>query len=515
MMRKPRPTGAWIVALGALVGCGSEEAFHLQLGATERLIDTEAVAQLANQDYVLQNLRVVGDLDGDGIDDAVIVALGLGDGVHFAETNNLYVVYGGSQLHGAIDLATLPTLTMQGPSSDSVVALGDVDGDGLADFLVSAATAPGAALRNGAYLVYGSRTRLSGAAPMSSVGALLMDPVPRTNWYSLAALGDFDGDGKADFALGRPGSSDDTEQSGADEVLVFYGRSARLSGTVDPRATADATIVEPVSSTRAPDLVGAGDVDGDGRSDLIVSTNVNANSYSWHQEMRLVTGSATRLAGKVALGDVAHTRLPDAAYPPPWGIDLGVGLGDLDGDGADDFTLTTCSTPSPGEPFSTCVHHVFYGRPGGMPAQLTDADAAATVHPSFSDFRSSNFSQLIGGDIDGDGIGDLILADTSLHDSQGGVHLMRGGAQRFSGDIDPVSQSFLTYVGVSFQKPGCSGSSCSQPELVGDCVAVGDLTGDHHPEVITGARGLLNDNNGHGLSPSRTYIVSPSISRGP
>lgn len=295
---------------------------------------------------------------------------------------------------------------------------------------------------------------------------------------------------------------------------MFYGRSARLSGTVDLRATADATIVEPVSSSVAPYLFGPGDVDGDGHRDLILTTNLSTDVFNWRQELRLVTGSAVRLTGDVALGDVAHTRLPDLACVSPV-AEVGVGLGDLDGDGADDFSLLGCATPPAGQVSFTYVHHVFYGRPGGMPAQLADADAAATVHPSFSDVQSANISKLIGADLDGDGIGDLILADESLRDSQGGVHLMRGGAHRFAGDIDPISQSFLTYVGAPYHAAGCSGQSCGRPEMVGHGISVGDLTGDHHPDLITGARDRFNEFPGPGLSPSLAYVVSPVISRGP
>jgi hypothetical protein len=517
-IRTSRPTGAWIMALGALAGCGGEEAFTLQLGNTERLIDSEAVAQLSNQEHLLENLRVVGDLDGDGIDDAVIatytmaeVDAGRPGDKQFVEKTQVYVVYGGSQLHGAIDLATLPVLTMDRGSRDSIAAVGDVDGDGLADFLVSASFgAIDVPVHGGVYLVYGDRTRLTGAKPMASVGALLRDPETFTDALSMAALGDFDGDGKADFALGRAVLDTPADRlRPPDEVLVFYGRSARLSGTVDLLATADATIAESLSSVVSPYLIGAGDVDGDGLGDLIVSTNASTQLDSWRQEMRLVRGSATRLAGTVALADVAHTRLPDNACPPPGGIDVGAGLGDLDGDGADDFTVIACDNPSVAPKDFTYVHRVFYGRKGGMPAQLTDADAAATVHPSVSGFQSGNFSQMIGGDIDGDGMGDLILADESVRDSQGGVHLIRGGPQRFSGSIDPTSQSALTYVGAPFRMPGCSGKDCTRPELVGRGISVGDLTGDKQADVIVGARGFIGADSETFSSPSRAYVVSP------
>ena len=522
-IRTSRRPGAWIMALGALAGCGGEEAFSLQLGNTERSLDGEAVARLANEKHMQGSLSVVGDIDGDGIDDAVITTISM-TVLHrgtpqaiLVEDGQAYVVYGGSQLHGGIDLASLPSLTSPSFSSGKVAAVGDVDGDGLADFLVAATGGFDCSTsHSGVYLVYGSHTRLTGATPIASAAAFLSDPAVCTDATHMAALGDFDGDGKDDFALGRGIVSNLPANQPPDpnEVLVFYGRGARLSGTLDLLATADATIVEPASSLVAPFLVGAGDVDGDGRGDLIVSTNLGSPLSDWHMEMRLVTGSATRLAGKVALGDVAHTRLPDNACVPP-DTGAGSGLGDVDGDGADDFSLIACDTP-----LSNRVHQVFYGHPGGLPAQIAGADA--TLHPSIDDFQSGNFSQLIGGDVDGDGKSDLVLADESLRGSQGGVHLIRGGANRLSGNIDPIAQSYLTYVGQPFRMERCSGpggdgpGSCTRPELAGAGVSVGDLTGDHHADLILDARLLVQENDdGDLISPSRTYLVSPFGDRGP
>lgn len=518
-LRITRPAGAFMLALGcAVAGCGTEEMFALQLGSTERAIDREAVATLASDEHMLVTPLIVGDIDGDGIDDAVLTTRSMStQGRALVEGGAMYMVYGGSQVQGAIDLATLPSLTIVGFTPGKIAALGDVDGDGLADFLVAAGTDGCGAKHSGAYLVYGSRTRLTGATPLASAAAFLRDPAVCTDATMMAGLGDVDGDGLADFAISRADLSDiKTGTPGdPDEVLVFYGRSERLSGMVDLLATADATIREPVVSHNAPFLIAAGDVDGDGHADVIVSTNTGVPLSGWVMELRLVLGSATRLAGAVALGDVAHTRLPDSTCLP-LATGAGAGLGDLDGDGADEFSLTDCQRIPPSLTEIDFVHRVFYGRKGPLPAQLTVDDAAATVTTSNSDYTSGNNSQLIGGDINGDGIRDLILADQSLHGTNGGVHLIKGGAARFSGTIDPGAQAFLTYAGTPFFLPDCGQDNCTKPEMVGVGVSLGDLTGDQHGDLLVGAALYLRENQQGALSsPSRTFVVSPPAQNKP
>jgi len=519
-MRTLCRTGAWLTAAGcAVAGCGSDEMFTLETASNERVIDHEAVATLASPEHMLMTPLVVGDLDGDGIDDAIVSTRSWAvQGDTLVEGGDLYVVYGGSQLHGAIDLTTLPSLTITGVASGAVTALGDVDGDGLADFLVAAQTDGCGTQHSGAYLVYGSRTRLTGATPIASAAALLSDTVTCTDTATIVGIGDFDGDGKADFAISRINVSDNTPGD-PDEVLVFYGRSQRLSGAVDLLATADAIIQEPVSSHNASFLVAAGDVDGDGHADLIVGTNTGTPTSNWRIELRLVLGSATRLSGVIALGDVAHTRLPDIACLPP-STGVGAGLGDLDGDGADEFSLVDCARTPTSELQTNFVHRVYYGRPGGLPAQLTTADAAAAFTTTLSDFISGNNSQLIGGDIDGDGVRDLILADQNLHGSNGGVHLIKGTAKRLSGTIDPSAQAVISYVGTPFHMADCGllgigVRDCDMPEMVGVGVSLGDLTGDHHPDLLVGAAVYFaGDPQGVALSPSHTYVVSlPALAR--
>ncbi|HEX3478410.1 MAG TPA: hypothetical protein VHT91_25490 [Kofleriaceae bacterium] len=517
-----------VLVLGSAAGCGGEEMFLPELGSNERVIAREAVARLANPEQGLEQPLVVGDLDGDGIDDAIVRSdfafnsptgqLGLG--------GEVFILYGGHAVTGQIDLATLPALTQMGSIGGGVAAVGDIDGDGLADFLVGIAFTPGCITtpppvfadgftNSGAFLVYGSRMRLTGSHAIGDVGVFLRDPTPCTEANSIAGLGDIDGDGKADFAIGRTTLAADDQP----EVFVFYGRSQRLSGTVDLGTGADATIRGP-TGRGLPAAIRAGDVDGDGLGDFLVKLLAAPTA-----DLQLVRGSATRLAGTVAVGDLAGTAFPayDGCAP---GISVfGSALGDLDGDGADDFSLASCTGDSVGDVTSTVVHRVFYGRTGGLPAQLGGADAAATITTTSIQYDAGGTklqisapSQLIAGDVDGDGVRDLILADESLHSGNGGVHVIAGRGERLSGTIDPVARSFVTYVGQPQREPNCSGggNQCIVNEDVGGGVSIGDLTGDHHPDLLIGAsaNGAV-PLQGFGQAMGHTYVVSPPARKNP
>jgi hypothetical protein len=237
----------------------------------------------------------------------------------------VYVVYGGSGVTGSIDLARLPALIHVGspsvstPPGGGVAAVGDIDGDGLADFVVSidgtiGCDGPGSPwtvdgpLIAGAWVVYGSATRLTGSHEIKDVAALLNEPAKCGLWNLPAGLGDIDGDGKADFAV--------SEQGGAAgdpyQVFVLYGRGQRLSGTVDLAATADAVISEP-GATGGLGGAGAyrlGDVDSDGLADFVVRLPLDATRLGRSAStVRVVHSLATAVASTV----------PDGLTPDPDG----------------------------------------------------------------------------------------------------------------------------------------------------------------------------------------------------
>ncbi|MFN2241891.1 MAG: kelch repeat-containing protein, partial [Anaerolineae bacterium] len=218
----------------------------------------------------------VGDVDGDQHDDWLVPDPAGGEPR----------LVSGAQA-APRQLAFLPG---DGPGSTEVVALGDVNGDGLGDFIYSTGSAP--------RLVLG---REDGDWDVSHEFSSYDPPL---NGF-LAAPGDVNADGMADLLLG----------TGDNRAYLILGRA-----DWDAQSGVEATFVGVAGAASAP-LAGGADLNGDGSSDLLLLPGPPGTTY-WHHTSSMAADrsdhTATLLpsgnvlvAGGFAAGALASTELYD------------------------------------------------------------------------------------------------------------------------------------------------------------------------------------------------------------
>jgi len=357
-------------------------------------------------DRMLAAIVPVGDVDGDGFDD-MLIGLGRCDAAQAGE--GAYLLYGGPErLNGALrfdEVGVLlrsprepdpaPEFTSCYVESDPyVAALGDFDGDGLDDFLLSEWQLGDVTDPSKAYLFYGSTTRLSNGASWLDADAVFLAPIGSVP----AGIGDVNADGTGDLLL--------STFAGDDQGSIFIpGRGTRLQGDVDAASSGtNIGTLYPFTGTGLlsvspgpalnPILLSPPDVDGDGVADLVLWSGGDA---------RLFYGQPGLFATGV---DVSQSVLLETAERS---ADLWF-AGDRDGDGDadlvarfyDDVTFFSDVAFSSGSQERASGNLSF-------PIQ-----AVVQANPDAFLFETDRYLERItlAGDLDGDGTSDLLT--TSL-----------------------------------------------------------------------------------------------------
>ena len=335
----------------------------------------------------------IGDVDGDGKPDLAVL------------NNNLVSVLRNTSVTGLITSSSFDTKVDFSAALDpNGVAFGDLNGDGKPDLAISSVTeAQVSVLRN---------TSVSGSVLFAS----------KVGYYAPGvgiAIGDLNGDGKPDLATGN--NSDNT---------VSVLRNISVSGTITSSSFA-ASVGFPTESV--PYGVAIGDLDEDGKPDLAVAANGGnavsvlrntsvSSSITFASKVDYITGGSPR---SVAIGDldgdgkqdlvvanygtnsvsVLRNTSVSGSIAFVSGINFTTGtspdnvaIGDLDGDGKPDLALANLSSNT-----------VSVFRNTSVPGFITSSSFASKV-----DFITATGLRGVAiGDVDGDGKPDLVITNGS------------------------------------------------------------------------------------------------------
>jgi len=230
-------------------GSDNEGAAYIFFGATDLSgtkklggADSADVTILgkATTDQLGTSVSSAGDVNGDGFHDFIIGADQNNDG----GTNNegaAYIFFGASDLSGTKALGGVSSadFTILGKSTSDLLGrgvseAGDVNNDGIDDIMVDAAfNDDGGTNNEGAAYVFFGATDLSGTKALGGVSSadvtILGKTAIDTLGRGISGVGDVNGDGIADFAVGADATS---SAAGTGAAYIFFGASD-LSGTKD------------------------------------------------------------------------------------------------------------------------------------------------------------------------------------------------------------------------------------------------------------------------------------------
>ncbi|MFF1380711.1 FG-GAP repeat protein [Streptomyces sp. NPDC058308] len=402
------------------------------------------------------------DFNGDGVADLATSA----PGAHVAgkdSAGQVAVTYGGPTLRHKTfsqNSAGVPGSAEKGDGFGADTAYGDFDRDGFDDLAVGAPGEDVGSDKDGGtvQILWGSASGLSG-------GTTVKDPRPSGHDYFGSPLeaGDFDGDGTDDLAIGA--------RSGASTIDILDGKISRTRGTGSSHYTIKPAILS--GEGAGPSNLHSGDVNGDGKEDLIVDGFSTADEYNanlW------VPGTADGLKTS------RQQRLPGGTITD---------VGDTDGDGYGDIVIGLTwddGIAGANKGGSVYVVHGAANGPYGS-TQIFTQDSAGV--PGSGEKGDSFGTDLDLGDINGDG--HLDLAVGSAGETLDGV-VDAGAVTVIYGAADGSGLSTRGAVLLDQNTPGVPNSNETN-DFFGADVHVDDLNGDGRGDVTVGAFG---ENSGNG-----------------
>lgn len=406
-------------------GEASEGAAFIFLGrpggfAGLTFADADTVLQ-SNQPAARMGVSVAsaGDVNDDGYGDVIVGAGGwesAGQAANFEE-GGAFVFLGGpggipsGGLEGAS--AILEGDAPNARLGSSVSSAGDVNGDGYDDVVAGGHLyqSVGEESREGIAMIFlGGPDGVASAGIATAHAVLQADQSDAFLGFTVAGPGDLDGDGYDDVVVGAPRYNAPDEREGA--AFVFYGSA---TGIADGGPATAGTQLEgdQINARFGYAVAAAGDVNGDGFPDLVVSAPLydagqtdEGVAFVFHGGIGGIASGGPEVAATRVEGDQAADGSPTEAY-----FGTSVAGGDWDGDGFSDVVV------------GSAYHDVGQVDEGAAFLFRGGAQGVASVGAGAADevFEANRAGSWLGwsaglADVDGDGDADAMIGAWAFGD---------------------------------------------------------------------------------------------------
>ncbi|MDF0552331.1 hypothetical protein [Kamptonema sp. UHCC 0994] len=454
-----------------------------------------------------------GDINGDKIDDIIVGSFG-------ADPNNVnaagksQVIFGNQKFPASVNLSqlngqngfTLNGTDAEGFSGGTVSSAGDINGDGIKDFIIGAfgAAVNGQNNAGKTYIVFGTNQGFPANFNLANLNGNNGFAVTGTNTFDYAGLfatgiSDINGDRIDDVLISAPGPLGGTPG----KSYVIYGRTTGFSPNLNLAEinNNNGFVINGIDGNSSG-TASSGDINGDGIPDLVIgadggTTNGGINAGKTY----VIFGQQGGFTGSINVPELnGTTGVVIAGLTPEErsGIAL-TATGDINGDGNKDIVIGAPGA-TVGDQINAGKTYVIFGKKDAFPVIVNPAELNGSNGFTIFGFDaegSAGNAVSYAGDINKDGFDDLLIGASSANSddkNNAGKTFVVFGSKEF-----PANFSLAEANG----KNALVLNGVETDGLVGTAVSGGgDINGDGIDDIIVGAPGSLFQDY-----PGKSYAV--------
>ncbi|MEM6297657.1 MAG: hypothetical protein AAF740_03105 [Bacteroidota bacterium] len=404
---------------------------------------------------------------------------------------------------------TLANSTASDNFGYSVSGAGDVNGDGLDDFIASVPFRdPNGVVNSGtSYVLFGTPNNFGSneflLPNLNGSDGFAINGVDRDDYSGIdvSSAGDFNGDGFDDLLVIA------SRRNRSGRAYIVFGKSGGFGADFN-LSSIDGTNGFTVTDIPAPFRNGfrasdLGDVNGDGYDDIIVGSEfvtvgINGNTGRAYVVFGTATSASSSSISVNSLDGTNGFSVTGRDRSTQTGSDVS-SAGDINGDGYNDI-LIGASTATPNNKGQAGEAYIIFGKSTPFNAGINLASLQSsdgfTIQGRVAGERTGT-SVSSAGDVNADGYDDIILGAPRSGSTTGRAYLIFGKSTPFGSTFDLASING-TDATILIGEGGYAGTSVS---------LAGDINSDGFDDVIIGADRFNRPNPGYAADIGRSYVM--------